>query len=112
MNPANPVVLPLGKEFKSLMVPKEVLPMLPSPLVTFVGIPAWRHWLAGSQSIVVIVTTTPPPEQFPTDNWPMVAAEADGGNVANANTAKPKITDLSTFRCFTVFLRSLHWDAI
>jgi hypothetical protein len=62
--------------------------------------------------MVVALTVTPPPPQIPTTRWPMTEAEADGGNVANANTAKPKITDLSTFRCFTVFLRNLHWDAI
>src|ERR1035437_2184461 len=66
------------------------------------------HWLAGSQSMRLIVTVTPPPEQFPTDNWPTVAAEAEGANVAQANTATPKTPNFSKFRFFNVFLRKVQ----
>src|ERR1022692_4666481 len=118
MNPASP---PLVGTVKSLIVAVPVKAggaiRLPSPtLVTFVPPETSRHEtkpdISGDQLIVVAVTATSPAAQVPTTRWPMTEAEADGGNVANANTARPNITDLSTFRCFTVFLRSLHWDTI
>jgi hypothetical protein len=51
----------------------------------------------------VIVTVTPPPEQFPIDNWPIVAAEADGAKDADASTATVKNPNFSTFR-FSIFV--------
>jgi hypothetical protein len=114
MNPANPLVLPRGKEFRSLMVPMELDVILPSPLVTFVGIPAARQLFeappSGSQSMAVIVTVTPPPtpEQFAIDNWPMVAAEADGANVAKASMAKLNNPNFNAFCFFNVFLRKVQ----
>jgi hypothetical protein len=114
MNPANPVVLPRGKEFRSLMVPMEEDVILPSPLVTLVGIPAARQLFevppSGSQSMAVIVTVTPPPtpEQFAIDNWPIVAAEADGAKHADASIATLKNPNSSTFRFSIVLFSSVN----
>jgi hypothetical protein len=55
----------------------------------------------------VIVTVTPPPEQFPIDNWPIVAAEAEGATVAQASTAKLKNPNFSMFRFAIVLFSSV-----
>jgi hypothetical protein len=56
----------------------------------------------------VIVTVTPPPEQFPIDNSPTVAAEAEGATVAQTSTAKLNNPNFSAFRFFNVFLRKVQ----
>ena len=113
MNPVNPT--PGVVASRSLMVPTELLVRVNGviPLVTAVGLPAARQLFEappfGSQSMAVIVTMTPPPtpEQFAIDNVPIVAAEADGANVAQASTAKLKTTNFSEYCFFNVFLRKV-----
>ena|ERR1035437_1123204 len=81
-------------------------------LLRFVAAETWRHAggsgdpeFSGSQSMAVRVTLIPPPLQFATDRWPMIEAEADGANVAQASMAKLKTPAFSTFRFFNFDLR-------
>jgi hypothetical protein len=51
------------------------------------------------------MTPPPTPEQFAIDNWPIVAAEAEGATVAQASMATLKTPIFSTF-CFSIVLFS------
>jgi hypothetical protein len=54
----------------------------------------------------VVVTVIRPEE--PVNSVPMTPAEAEGANVAKANTAKLKNPNFSTFCFFNVFLRKVQ----
>src|ERR1017187_8035207 len=60
----------------------------------------------------VIVTVTPPPEQLPIDNWPIVAAEAEGATVAQARMAKLKNPYFNTLRFSIVLFSSVSTKLI
>src|ERR1035437_4023320 len=112
LNVMNPV-RPAGK---SLIMPVPAKPgktssRAPLTLLTrFVATETWRHANptelgSGSQTTAAVDTCMPPALQFATDKWPIIEAEADGANVAQASTAKLKTPDFSTFRFFNFDLR-------